>query len=100
MGCAMVTGRILNWCHNCSREKVKVPQGLKSLCRNYECRPYGTAVAPLLFPGTVVPGFPVLPLHGWSSVLFHRFCCFKTGSTQVSPQPVKSRISQDHSAYL
>src|SRR5713101_5260125 len=73
MGCAMVTGRILNWCHNCSGEKVKVPQGLKSLCRNYECRPYGTAVAPLLFPGTAVPGFAVLPLRGWSSVLFQRF---------------------------
>ncbi|SRR6266849_452985 len=35
------------------------------------CRPSGTRLCSTFLPGTYVPGFPVSPLRGWSSGVFH-----------------------------
>ena len=35
------------------------------------CRPSGTRLYSTFLPGTYVPGFPMSPLRGWSSGVFH-----------------------------
>src|SRR6266851_9125500 len=47
------------------------------------CRPSRTRLCSTFLPGTYVPGFPVSPLRGWSSGVFH-FLAVLGVATQTS----------------
>src|SRR6266849_7594407 len=62
------------------------PDGRDESVSQPVCRPSGTRRCSTFLPGTYVPGFPMSPLRGWSSGVFH-FLAVLGVATQTRGRP-------------